>query len=129
MKKPFAIFFLLISLSGKSQVTIQKDARIDQLVKAEAAPLGPNGQPIMDGYRIQLAFDSDKKVVEEARSRFNSSFPKVDTYMEFKAPHYFLRVGDFRTQLEAEQVKAATANAFPTAFVVKDKINLPRIDQ
>ncbi len=129
MKASVILIFSWIACNCFSQVTIQKDARIDELIKQEAATLGTNGQPVMDGFRIQLAFDSDKKLVEEARSRFAAQFPKVDSYLEFKAPHYFLRVGDFRTQLEAEQVKAATGNTFPTAFVVKDKINLPRIDQ
>jgi hypothetical protein len=76
-----------------------------------------------------LAFDSNKSFIDDARSKFAAQFPKVDTYLEFVAPHYFLKVGDFRTQLEAEKVKAATSAQFPTGFIVKEKINLPRIDQ
>lgn len=115
----------LISYFGNAQVTIVKDARIDDLVKAEAQ----SGTPEITGYRLQLAFDTNKSFIDDARSKFASMFPKVDTYVEFVAPHYFLKVGDFRTQLEAEKVKASTTQQFPTCFVVKEKINLPRIDQ
>ncbi len=120
---------VLVSFSGNSQVTIVKDSRIDELVKAQGQITPPATTVEINGYRLQLTFDTSKSQIDDARSRFAAMFPKVDTYVEFVAPHYFLKVGDFRTQLEAEKVKAATAQQFPTCFVVKEKINLPRIDQ
>jgi hypothetical protein len=126
MEKVILITMLsVISYFGNAQVTIVKDGRIDDLVKAQ----GQSSAAEISGYRLQLAFDSNKSYIDDARSKFAAQFPKVDTYVEFIAPHYFLKVGDFRTQLEAEKVKAATAAQFPTGFVVKEKINLPRIDQ
>jgi hypothetical protein len=119
----------LISHFGNSQIDVVKDTRIDGLVKMEGTAVAPETSVTMNGYRVQLAFDSDKSVVDEARSKFTSLYPKVDTYLEFIAPHYFLKVGDFRTQLEAEEIKANTGGQFPTAFIVKEKINLPRLDQ
>ncbi|MNV01966.1 hypothetical protein D3C71_921860 [compost metagenome] len=116
---------ILVSSVGNAQVTIVKDSRIDELVKAQ----GQTATPEINGYRLQLTFDTSKSQIDDARSRFAAMFPKVDTYVEFVAPHYFLKVGDFRTQLEAEKVKAASTQQFPTCFVVKEKINLPRIDQ
>jgi hypothetical protein len=111
------------SYSQKGNVEIIKDSRIDQLIKQEGA------SQTMTGYRIQLFFDSNKASVDEARSRFISSFPKIDTYVFYTAPNYFLKVGDFRTQIDAEKVKSSVENQFPTSFIVKEKINLPRIDQ
>lgn len=125
MKKLIFAILLLVSFSGNSQVTIVKDPRIDDLVKAQI----PAANPEIIGYRLQLAFDTNKGFIDDARSRFAAMFPKVDTYVEFIAPHYFLKVGDFRTQLEAEKIKVSTTQQFPTCFVVKEKINLPRIDQ
>lgn len=112
-----------------AQVTIVKDERIDQLVKGQWQNPGNPSAPQLQGYRLQISFDSDKAVIDEARTKFNALFPKVDTYVEFVAPHYFLKVGDFRTQFEAEGVKAQIQPQFPLSFVVKEKINLPRIDQ
>lgn len=130
MKKVILITALsVISYVGNAQVTIVKDSRIDDLVRAQSQSSTNTTAPEITGYRLQLTFDSNKSVVDDSRSRFSAQFPKVDTYVEFVAPHYFLKVGDFRTQLEAEKVKAATAAQFPTCFIVKEKINLPRIDQ
>ncbi len=133
MKKQFLLFAVLLitscSLSQKGNVEIIKDARIDQLIKQEGAIVSPAIAPQITGYRIQLFFDIDKQNVDEARSKFMNLYPKVDTYVVFNAPNYFLKVGDFRTQIEAEKVKSTVENQFPTSFIVKEKVNLPRIDQ
>lgn len=130
MKTTFLIgTFVLFSQFLNAQIVVVKDARIDGLVKMQGTPVAPETVVQINGYRVQLAFDSDKSVVDEARSKFSALYPKVDTYMEFIAPHYFLKVGDFRTQMEAEEIKANTGNMFPTANIVKERVNLPRIDQ
>ncbi|MCC6702809.1 MAG: SPOR domain-containing protein [Fluviicola sp.] len=114
---------------GHAQITVIKDARIDELVRNQSAIIPPSTVPQMNGYRVQITHDSDKSTVDDARSKFIAQFPKVDTYVEFTAPHYYLKVGDFRTLLEAERVKAAIQQQFPTCFIAKERINLPRIDQ
>jgi hypothetical protein len=122
---------LLIAANSFGQGTVEviKDSRIDALVRSESAVVPPASTPQIMGYRVQLFFDTNKGAVDDARSRFIAMFPKVDTYVLFVAPHYFLKVGDFRTQMEAEKVKAEAEASFPSSFVVKEKVNLPRIDQ
>ena len=108
---------------------INKDPRIDNLIKQEGTVIPPAIGPQITGYRIQLFFDSNKSSVDEARSKFMSLYPKIDTYVAYTAPHFFLKVGDFRTQMEAEKIKSKVENQFPTSNIIKEKINLPRIDQ
>jgi hypothetical protein len=123
---------LLISGQGYSQeghVEIIKDQRIDGLVKKQGMIIPPATSPQMVGFRVQLYFDADRKSVDDARNKFINMYPKVDTYVIYNAPNYFLKVGDFRTQLEAEKVKDSFVRDFPTCFIVKEMINLPRIDQ
>ncbi len=124
-----AICILFTSNAQTGDVTIIKDNRIDALVKKQGMVIPPATSPQLVGYRVQLFFDSERKAVDEARSKFIALFPKVDTYVIYNAPNYFLKVGDFRTLLEAERVKENLAKDFPTSFIVKEMINLPRIDQ
>ena len=58
----------------------------------------------------------------------NSKYSKIDTYVIYNAPNYFLKVGNFRTQMEAEKIKKSIDIDFPTNYIVKELINLPRID-
>ena len=118
---------LLVAQEG--DVNVIKDNRIDALVKKQSEITPPDVKPHIDGFRVQLYFDSEKSMINDARSRFIARFPKVDTYVEYNAPNYFLKVGDFRTRLEAEKVKAAVEAEFPTSFIIKEEINLPRLDK
>jgi len=122
------IWFSTISFSQKGNVEIIKDSRIDGLVYRQGAIVPPNTSPQISGYRIHLFFDSNKTLVDKARIDFISKYPKVDAYVVFRAPNYFLKVGDFRSESEAQKVKKDIKSDFPTAFVVKEMINLPRID-
>ena len=124
-----SLFFTLTSYGQSGNVEINKDPRIDNLIKQEGTVIPPALGPQITGYRIQLFFDSNKSAVDEARSKFMSLYPKVDTYVAYVAPHFFLKVGDFRTQMEAEKIKSKVENQFPTSNIIKEKINLPRIDQ
>ena len=110
------------------KVVIHKDHRIDKLVEFKGTPIPPNFAPQMDGYRIQLFFDQDKDKVNEARSEFIKINNKESTYIEYKAPNYNLLVGNYRTKLEAEKVRAALKNDFPEGIVIATRIYIPRVD-
>lgn len=121
----------LISLTAfaqKGDVTITKDERIDYLIKQRGLIVPPATSPQITGYRIQLIFDSNKKLVDDSRSKIVSTYPKMDTYINYNAPHFVLKVGDFRTKQDAERIRDSLLRDFPTSFVIKETINLPRID-
>jgi hypothetical protein len=133
MNIKFYIFFLLlisseICISQNGSIEIEADPRIETLIEEQGSIENSSSTPQMNGFRIQLFFDSDRKAVEEARNRFVTKYPKIDTYIVYNAPHYFLRVGNFRTRLEGEKVKSTLESEFPTSYIIKETINLPRID-
>ena len=121
-----SFLFITSSFAQKGNVEINKDPRIDNLIKQESIVIPPALGPQISGYRIQLFFDSNKNAVDEARSKFMALYPKVDTYVVYVAPHFFLKVGDFRTQMEAEKIKSKVDNQFPTSNIIKEKINLDK---
>lgn len=125
----FGILFHFSSVAQSGEVEVIKDTRIDGLVRKQGMVVPPATSPQITGYRVQLFFDSDRKLVDEARSKFIAAYPKIDTYVIFTAPNYILKVGDFRSELEAERVKDNLFKDFPTSFIVKELVNLPRIDQ
>jgi hypothetical protein len=125
-----AFFFLSsFSFAQSGDVTIIKDSRIDGLISKEGEVEPPAINPQINGFRIQLFFDSERSAINDARGTFISKYPRIDTYTTYNAPNFFLRVGDFRTRLEAEKVKDELSDLFPTSFIVKEKINLPRLEK
>lgn len=83
------------------------------------------------GYRVQVYADNNQRVAKgEARQReraISRRFPEIMTYVAYASPYWRLRVGDFRTQAEAEKVASDIRRAFPSyakeVRVVRDRIN------
>lgn len=121
--KTIFLLFLLLNFNAKifGQINVYKDNRIDALVEKKRIS-------IMGGYRIQICFDSDKVVVNNARTKFSNLFPKIDTYMNFEAPNFNLLVGDFRTLIEAEKIQEKILGEFTISIIKKEIIHLPRVD-
>ena len=108
--------------SSIGSIDILADSRIQNLVALEKSI------DEITGFRLQICFDSNKKVIDEARDRFLKLYPLIATYVEFEAPHFNLKVGDFRTRLEAEKVKRKVFGEFVICIIHQDLIQLPRID-
>jgi len=123
------LFISAASFAQKGDVQIIKDKRIDVLVKKEGEIEPPAINPQIEGFRIQLFFDSERSAINDARGTFIAKYPRIDTYTTYIAPNFFLRVGDFRTRLEAEKVMDELKELFPTSFIVTEEINLPRLEK
>jgi hypothetical protein len=111
------------------KVNIIKSSSVDKIIGFKSATIPPNTSPLKDGYRIQLFFDQDRSAIDKARSTMLEMDDESPTYIEYKAPNYFLLQGDYRTQLEAEKIRAALISNFPEAIVIEDKIYLPEIEE
>ena len=109
-------------------VIINSDPRIEQLLDLHIAY---NKEfPFIDGYRIQLMMQSGNTALDEAdiiKKEFEEIYPQIDTYVTFREPYYRLRVGDFRTRLEAMEFLENIRRKYPQAWVIKDKILFPEL--
>ena|SRR5690554_3444475 len=109
------------------QITVVKNPAVEKLIQFKSATIPPNTQPVMEGYRIQLFFDQDRGAVNKSRSELLQIKNDAATYIQYRAPNYLLLVGDFRSQLEAEKVRASLIGEFPEAIIIEDKIHFPKI--
>jgi hypothetical protein len=124
MNALFKISIVLIFINSRSlvaQVNVVKDSRVDEKITNKA-------QKQILGYRVQICFDSDKNLVDQMRAKFISQYPKIDTYITFDAPNFNLKIGDFRTQIEAEKLKEKIIADYSITIIHKELINLPRVD-
>jgi hypothetical protein len=110
------------------QVKILKDTRIDQLSEYVGTP--QNGKPTvtMRGFRIQAFLDQDKNQVNAKRAEYLNQFREQPAYVDYLAPNFRLRIGDFRTKLDAQAYLEKIKVLFPDAVIVMDDIELPRLE-
>lgn len=123
----------------KGEVIVVKDPLIDSLiakrielnrVKPTASnPTGASSAIVSSmGYRVQIYYGSDRREVFSQQAQFKSSYPKLNTYITYKEPNYYLRVGDYRTRLEAQKFMNELRPSYPTLFIFREKINAPILD-
>lgn len=110
-------------IPAKGNVEVVQDDKMVQLTE-QYRKMSLNN-PEIDGYRVQIFFDSgsnSKNKAASVKSNFETSYPGVKSYLSYKEPYYRVRVGNFRTLIEAIGFQKKIAVDFPNSFPVKDKI-------
>jgi hypothetical protein len=113
----------------KGHIQIIQDDKVDMLV-SKHIQINQNRKG-MDGYRIQIFFDSGNNSKTKAQSiyeGFKAKYPDVGAYLSFKSPNYKVRVGDFRTRLDAQRFLNDIIDEYPNAWIIADIINLPKVE-
>jgi len=112
---------------NKGELFIFHDAALDTLISRHIEANRVSGA--IDGYRIQVYRKAGTGAREEAArimAKIISDYPDLKAYNEFESPNFFIvRVGDFRTRIEATRVLSTVRRAFPDSYLVRQKINLP----
>ncbi len=108
--------------SSNPNIIINKDSRIDKLNETYTA------SHKLNGYRVQIYRGNKKQPANQARSVFLRVHPKTKAHLKYDQPSYIVRVGDFRTKLEALKYKNKITNEFPNCFIVKDDIDISELD-
>lgn len=114
--------FHLSSFTSKAQVKVVGDVAVSRMVEKHVE-LNSKVKTI-PGYRVQIASFSgvnSKNSAFDLRDRFNIDYPDVQVYIVFDEPNFKVKVGDFRSRLEAyaflQQIKE-----FYKGYIIKDNI-------
>ena len=127
----FFVITCLLSISCVAQsgyLILNKDSRIDNLIMKQRQ-IHVNDSTI-DGFRVQIFMELGNDALrhtDSVKTRFAEKYPEVPIYLVFGQPYYRLRIGDFRTRLEAENMYQQVKKEYKNAFVTADRIELPYI--
>jgi hypothetical protein len=106
-------------------VKVQADPLLDSLIERNIETnKSANG---IQGYRVQIFFGSERKAAQDAKTKFLQMMPDEEVYLIYQQPYFKVRVGDYRTKLEAEAVYRKVLPDFEKVFIIPDKINLPKL--
>ena len=118
----FHFSFLNFALA-QGHVTITGDVAVSRMVEKHTELNSKVGT--IPGYRVQIASFSginSKINAFDLKDRFMLDYPSVQAYIVFDEPNFKVKVGDFRTRLEAyaflQQIKEQYKG-----YIVKDNIN------
>lgn len=138
MNKSLILLFLLLSgtiAQAQQDTTRQQSVEHDywtkdtagELVVKEAEKISALMETINDselpveGFRIQLFFGR-KEEVNGIRTEFLKQYPECRAYVSWLQPNFRLRIGDFRTRMQAERFKREIKADYPNSYIVRDII-------
>lgn len=129
MKSVFIFFFSTISLLVFSQNTIQinnatitSDFNLNEAIDIHKEKNEKTDE--IKGYRIQIISDNNRANVYDQKAKVYAHFSEFKSYLKYVQPYYKLRIGDFKTKLEARNYLEKVIKEFPSAFIVFDDIKV-----
>jgi hypothetical protein len=120
-------FLNFVQSGTPGEVKVSKDSRIDALSTFAGTPQNGNSSVKIKGFRIQAALDKDKNRINQLRAEYLSRFNEQPAYIDFLAPNFRLRIGDFRSKLDAQAYFEKIKGIFPDGVIVMEDIDLPRL--
>lgn len=123
--KRIILTLAVVMLSGAAgaQVRVVGDVAVTRMVEKHMEL--NNMVKTIPGYRVQIASFSgtnSKVSAFNLRDRFLLDYPTTQAYIVFDEPNFKVKVGDFRTRLEAyaflQQIKETYKG-----YIIKDNIN------
>jgi hypothetical protein len=107
---------------------IQRDPRVDSLINIQirineiTTRDTRRNQP---GYRIQVANSKDRNQVFAIKTQIYQQYPELKPYLIYQPPYYKLKVGNFKTQEEAQPYIDKLTKFFPSGvYLVPDIIEV-----
>ncbi|MFT3751934.1 MAG: SPOR domain-containing protein [Paludibacter sp.] len=109
---------------------VYQDKRIEQLVTNKR---NSNGSKLtMSGYRVQVFSSNVQRTAKTEAFRIERQIREVFAdqaiYVNYFSPFWKVRVGDFRTQGQAQAFRSELINAFPQmrseTYIVREQISL-----
>jgi len=110
----------------KGRVIVIKDPQIDSLISKRLAlsRVSTIGNSLtIKGFRVQIFSGLGREDAYAEQTRFKSLYPNITSYVSYMQPNYRLRVGDFRTKLEAQKFINTLQKQYSSLFIFAERIN------
>lgn len=116
-----------VSAQEHGKVVVIMDPQIDSLIarRLELSMSDNVGNSVSSaGYRVQVWAGLGRQEGYAEQTKFKSRYPNITTYISYTRPYYRLRVGDFRSRIEAEKFMTELKKSYSSVFIFPEKINL-----
>lgn len=108
------------TISVSEKVSVSSEIDISKLIDFHTQKSEQTDE--IKGYRIQITSNNDRSKIYDLRSQVYAKFSDIKNYLEYDQPYYRLRIGDFKTRLDARRYLERVISHFPSAFIVSDDI-------
>lgn len=111
-------------IDSEGRIILLGEVDIPKLLKLEVAVNQRSSS--FSGYRIQLlsvpSYRSDIDSLKRYCTAFEENFPDVPAYLQYLDPDFKVRVGNFKSKLEAIPTLKKIRRKYPSSYIVKTPI-------
>lgn len=119
---------LFVKPGKNSRVSIQKDPRIDLLIKKQIQVNEETSRQARrqdKGFRLLVISTTLREEALAAKTKVYTYFPELKAYLFHQSPYYRVKAGNFKERKEAEQYQRRLELLFPKGvFIVNDIIEV-----
>jgi hypothetical protein len=119
---------LFIKSIDNSRISVQKDPRIDLLIKKQIQVNEETSRQARrqdKGFRLLVISTTLREEALAAKTKVYSSFPELKAYLFHQSPYYRVKAGNFKERKEAEQYQRRLELLFPKGvFIINDIIEV-----
>jgi hypothetical protein len=121
LKKSLLVVVLFVSSTTKmfcqsENVTVSQDSKFEQLLNEKRKINAVT--PINDRFEIQI-YNGDAETAKTTLTDFKKNYKNTDGTIVFNTPIYKVRVGRYKSRIEAEKNLKDLKKKYPNAFLVK----------
>ena len=118
---------LTASVMGQAQNVINISPNVQQMLAVYAAR--NKSQATIRAWRIQVAALSDRREMENEKTRFENIFPYYKVEWFHDNPYYILKIRDaaFKEKLDALTLLHRIKRRYPSALVILDDVKPEKI--
>lgn len=116
----------LFAQPGNGKLVITGEPGVEKLL--DAYKQINEARKTIPGYRVQIHFGGEREKAKEVKTKFLSLYNQVQAYESYQSPNFRVRVGDFRSRLEAISFQKKINASFPSSYVVQDMVSLPELE-
>jgi hypothetical protein len=119
---------LFIKPRQNSKVSVQKDNRIDLLIKKQIQVNEETSRKSRrqdKGFRLLVISTTLREEALAAKTKVYTYFPELKAYLYHQSPYYRVKAGNFKERKEAEQYQRRLELLFPKGvFIINDIIEV-----
>lgn len=78
------------------------------------------------GFRILAYTGTERKSAMDLRKALIDRIPEERDYLQYQQPTFRLKIGDYLSRIEAQQVLSRIQDITPNAMIISDQINVNR---
>ena len=117
---------VIVHQDPRFEVLSEKQAEINKRAKKYA------GIGMRSGYRIQVINTQNRDEANAVKADMLRRFPDQKAYLQYQAPNFKVRVGNFLSQHEANTLRKMIAELYPGRgiYIVPDRVEYrPPLDE